>query len=58
MGHYAGKFFSFHKVLWDNDPNLPGSKVETGIRESAAEPARTHWSAPHTRPTSTNEVED
>lgn len=58
MGHYAGKFFSFRKVLWDNDPNLPGSEVETGIRESAAEPARTHWSAPHVRSTSTNEVED
>lgn len=58
MGHYAGKFFAFHKVLWDNDPNLPGSDVERGVRESAAQPARTQWSAPHTRPASKSESEE
>ncbi|WP_172135347.1 respiratory nitrate reductase subunit gamma [Adlercreutzia sp. ZJ473] len=54
MGHYAGKFFSFHRVLWDNDPNLPGSKVERNMRAAAAAPAQTAWSAPHTRPTQTD----
>ncbi len=54
MGHYAGKYFCFHRVLWDNDPNTPGSKVEQKVRESAANPPTTHWDAPHTKPESTS----
>lgn len=57
MGHYAGKFFSFRSVLWDNDPNTPGSKVDANVRESAATPPTHHWSAPHTQAKSTNEAE-
>ncbi len=47
MNHYIGKYFTFHKVLWDNDPNLPGSKVEQDLQEAAANPPKTKWSAPH-----------
>lgn len=47
MSHYIGKYFSFHKVLWENDPNLPGSKVEKDLQEAAAHPPETKWSAPH-----------
>lgn len=45
MSHYVGKFFAFHKVLWDNDPNLPGSDVERRLQQAAARPAQTGWSA-------------
>lgn len=45
MGHYAGKFFSFRSVLWDNDPNVPGSKVDRNVRESAAHAPQGQWSA-------------
>lgn len=57
MGHYAGKFFSFRSVLWDNAPNTPGSKVDRDVRASAAQPATSQWSAPHTRPVSSDESE-
>ncbi len=58
MGHYAAKFFSFRSVQWDNDPNLPGSKVEKDVAASAANPPKTHWDAPHTRPAASTESED
>ncbi|MFP5528691.1 respiratory nitrate reductase subunit gamma [Peptococcus simiae] len=52
MSHYAGKFFAFHSVLWDNRPNLPGSKVEQQIMEEASiKPSPDmQWSAPHYHP--------
>lgn len=52
MSHYVGKFFTFHKVLWENHPNLPGSKVEETIIEQASikpDPDM-QWSAPHYQP--------
>ncbi|MGB9729829.1 MAG: respiratory nitrate reductase subunit gamma [Thermoprotei archaeon] len=33
MSHFIGKFFTYHKVLWDDEPNLKGSIIETKIRE-------------------------
>lgn len=52
MSHYVGKFFTFHHVLWDNRPNVPGSKVEeTVIAEASIKPsADMQWSAPHYHP--------
>lgn len=52
MSHYVGKYFAFHKVLWDNAPNLPGSKVEqTIIDESSIKPSPDmQWSAAHYQP--------
>lgn len=47
MSHYVGKYFTFHKILWENEPNLPGSTVEKELREAAAHPPQTTWSAPH-----------
>jgi nitrate reductase gamma subunit len=34
MGHYVGKYFSFHKILWENEPNIPGSLMETKVKNS------------------------
>lgn len=59
MSHYVGKYFTFHKVIWDNEPNLPGSKVEANIIAGAKRPkGNLKWSAPHTQgtvPAETNE---
>lgn len=57
MSHYVGKFFAFHKVLWDNDPNVAGSKVAAMAGREAAGPAPAAWSAPHTRPSSSDTLE-
>lgn len=50
MGHYAGKFFSFRSVMWDNNPNLPGNKVDQNVKASNAAGAKVKWGAPHTQP--------
>lgn len=49
MSHYIGKFFAFHQVIWENEPNLPGSNVEEKIIEQAniKPDADMQWSAPH-----------
>lgn len=57
MSHYVGKFFAFHKVLWDNDPNVAGSKVAAMAGREAGGPAPAAWSAPHTRPSSSDTLE-
>lgn len=50
MSHYVGKFFAFHKVLWDNDPNKPGNKVNQRLTATAAHVPRASWGAPHINP--------
>lgn len=50
MSHYVGKFFAFHKVLWDNDPNHQGNTVNKQLKESASRTAQSSWQAPHVNP--------
>lgn len=47
MSHYVGKYFTFHKVLWENDPNIPGSKVEQQVKEASSYKVKNRWAAPH-----------
>jgi len=47
MSHYVGKYFSFHKVLWENEPNLKGSAIEKKVQQALARRPATSWSAPH-----------
>lgn len=50
LSHYVGKFFTFHKVIWDNEPNMPGSKIEANIiaaQQKPKDPNAKKWSAPH-----------
>ena len=47
MGHYVGKYFSFHTVLWDNTPNLDGSAVERQVKKATSYRPTTSWAAPH-----------
>lgn len=49
MSHYVGKYFTFHKVIWDNEPNMPGSKIEANILAAAQKPKNPDakkWSSP------------
>ncbi|HWQ41381.1 MAG TPA: respiratory nitrate reductase subunit gamma, partial [Desulfosporosinus sp.] len=50
MSHYVGKYFTFHKVLWDNDANLKGSAIEHEIKKASTFKPTTTWSAPHLKP--------
>lgn len=50
MGHYVGKFFSFRSVMWNNEPNLPGTKVNSAVKASNAAGASVRWDAPHVNP--------
>ncbi len=47
MSHYVGKYFAFHKVLWENEPNLRNSKMEAKVKENLSYKPSTMWSAPH-----------
>lgn len=47
MSHYVGKYFTFHKVLWENEPNLPGSKITEEMKMAAKKKPQNSWSAPH-----------
>ena len=50
MSHYVGKFFAFHKVLWDNDPNFQGNDVDERLRQASSRTPQQCWSAPHINP--------
>lgn len=50
MSHYVGKYFTFHKVLWENDPNLTGSEIEKKVKEATSYRPQNKWSAPHINP--------
>ncbi|MGI6685856.1 MAG: respiratory nitrate reductase subunit gamma [Bacillota bacterium] len=47
MSHYVGKFFSFHKVIWDNEPYLPGNEISRKVKESLSYQPKGQWAAPH-----------
>jgi len=45
MMHFFAKWFTYHKVRWDDAPNLRGSKIERTVKELLNQPVS--WSAPH-----------
>ncbi|MFO7966716.1 MAG: respiratory nitrate reductase subunit gamma [Archaeoglobaceae archaeon] len=45
MSHFIGKYFTFHKVYWDDEPNLRGSKIEAKVKEMLE--YRVDWAGPH-----------
>jgi hypothetical protein len=46
--HYVAKYFTYHKVRWDDEPNRPGSGLENRLKLLLGQPAG--WSAPHIHP--------
>jgi len=47
MVHYVAKYFTYHKVRWDDEPNKPGGGLEKKLQALLDQPA--DWSAPHIR---------
>lgn len=47
MSHYVGKFFTFHTVLWDNEPYVPGTEMSKKIKDSFSYVPKGKWAAPH-----------
>ncbi len=47
MSHFFMKWFMYHDVRWNDEPNLPGGKIERKITAALAYPVS--WSAPHIR---------
>ena len=45
MTHFVAKFFTFHRVRWDDKPNKAGGKIESQVIESLSGPLS--WSAKH-----------
>jgi nitrate reductase gamma subunit len=45
MSHFFTKYFTYHSVLWDDEPNKPGSTIEGKLLEYLNYPVS--WSAPH-----------
>jgi len=45
MSHFVGKYFAYHAIRWNDEPNLRGGKQEAKIHKLLAQPIT--WSAPH-----------
>jgi nitrate reductase gamma subunit len=45
MSHFVGKYFAYHSIRWNDEPNLKGGKHEKGIGEVLNYPVS--WAAPH-----------
>jgi len=47
MTHFVGKYFTYHKILWDDEPNLRGSAIEKKVKDVLT--YRLSWDAPHVK---------
>jgi nitrate reductase gamma subunit len=45
MSHFVGKYFAYHAVRWNDEPNLPGGKHERKIVDLLNKPVG--WAAAH-----------
>jgi nitrate reductase gamma subunit len=45
MSHFFTKYFFYHKIRWEDEPNIVGSKMEKQIQQVLNYPVS--WSAPH-----------
>ncbi len=45
MVHYVAKYFTYHKVRWDDEPNKPGGGLEKKLQSLLDQPV--DWSASH-----------
>ncbi len=45
MSHFVGKYFAYHAVRWNDEPNLPGSKTEGKVGDLLNQ--HLTWAAPH-----------
>ena len=47
MSHFVGKFFAYHAIRWNDDPNLAGGPQEAQIERQLA--YKVSWAADHIR---------
>jgi nitrate reductase gamma subunit len=47
MSHFVGKFFAYHAIRWNDDPNLAGGPQEAQIKRQLA--YKVSWAADHIR---------
>lgn len=47
MTHFVGKYFTYHKIRWEDEPNFKGSKIEKAVSEALG--YRISWSASHVK---------
>lgn len=45
MSHFIAKYFTYHSVRWEDDPNLLGGRIEKEVNEILQE--KPTWSASH-----------
>jgi len=45
MSHFFTKWFTYHKMKWDDEPNVVGGKIEKRVIEAVQQPVT--WAAPH-----------
>ncbi|MCK4656840.1 MAG: respiratory nitrate reductase subunit gamma [candidate division Zixibacteria bacterium] len=45
MAHFLGKYFTYHKVRWEDAANLRGNKIEAAVKEGLD--YQINWSASH-----------
>jgi len=47
MSHFFTKWFMYHQVRWDDEPNRVGTKIEAAVRHQLG--YKVGWNAPHIR---------
>jgi hypothetical protein len=45
MSHFIAKYFAYHSIRWDDEPNLGDPKREKAIVKELTQPVT--WGAPH-----------
>lgn len=45
MTHFFAKYFTYHKIRWDDEPLFPGTKLYEKLQKQLNYPVK--WSAPH-----------
>jgi|Deesub1362B_J571_1020462.scaffolds.fasta_scaffold01159_1 nitrate reductase gamma subunit len=45
MSHFVGKYFTYHTVLWEDEPNIRGGPLEKKIKDLLT--YKVSWGAPH-----------
>jgi len=45
MSHFIGKYFAYHAIRWNDEPNLQGGDQESAIHKHLTYPVS--WAAPH-----------
>jgi len=45
MSHFVGKYFAYHSIRWNDEPNLPGGPYEKKVQKLLGQPVS--WAAPH-----------